>query len=75
MGRQMHATLLNPFVPQRLVMAMNKEHHSALERLAAFTDDGSVASFMDRPFPLSDAADAVRHLAAGRALGKVVITV
>jgi hypothetical protein len=30
---------------------------------------------MDRPFPLRDAADAVGHLADGRALGKIVITV
>ena len=75
MGRQLHAVLRNPFVSQRLVMVMNKEHHSGLERLAAFADDGSVASFVDRPFPLCDAADAVKHLAAGRALGKVVITV
>jgi NADPH:quinone reductase-like Zn-dependent oxidoreductase len=75
MGRQMHATLLNPFVSQRLVMVMNKEHYSGLERLAAFADNGSVASFVDRPFALSGAADAVRHMEAGRAQGKVVITV
>jgi NADPH:quinone reductase-like Zn-dependent oxidoreductase len=75
LGRQMHATLLNPFVSQRLVMVMNKEHHSGLERLAAFADDGSLASFIDRPFPLSDAADAVRYMEVGRAQGKVVITV
>jgi NADPH:quinone reductase-like Zn-dependent oxidoreductase len=75
MGRQSHATLLNPFVSQRLAMVINKEHHSGLDRLAAFAEDGSLASFMDRPFPLCDAADAVRHLEAGRAMGKVVITV
>ena len=50
MGRQLHATLLNPFVSQRLTMVMNKEHYSGLERLAAHVDDGSVASFTDRPF-------------------------
>lgn len=75
MGRQLHATLLNPFVSQRLVMVTNKEHHSGLERLAAFADDGSVTSYIERLFPLRDASDAVRHLAAGHALGKVVITV
>ena len=67
MGRQLHATLLNPFLSQRLVMVTNKEHHSGLERLAAFAVDGSVASFIDRPFALRDAADAVGHPAAGRA--------
>lgn len=75
LGRQLHALLLNPFVPQRLTMVMNKEQHSGLERLAALADEGSVASSTDRPFALADAPEAIRHLAAGRALGKVVITV
>lgn len=75
MGRQLHAVLLNPFVPQRLIMVTNKEHFSGLERLAAHAVAGAVASFTDRPFELSSAADAVRHLVAGKARGKVVITV
>ena len=75
MGRQVHATLLNPFVSQRLTMVMNKEHYSGLERLAAHAVDGTVASFMDRPYDLSSTADAVRHLVAGKVRGKVVITV
>ena len=75
MGRQVHATLLNPFVSQRLTMVMNKEHYSGLERLAAHAVDGTVASFMDRPYDLSSTPDAVRHLVAGKVRGKVVITV
>ena len=75
MGRQLHAMLLNPFVSQRLTMVMNKEHYSGLERLAAHAVDGTVASFMDRPYDLSSTADAVRHLVAGKVRGKVVITV
>lgn len=75
MGRQMHATLLSPFVSQRLTMVMNKEHYSGLDRLAALAAEGEIASFMDRPYPLAQAPDAVRHLAAGKAAGKVVITV
>jgi hypothetical protein len=54
MGRQLHATLLNSFVSQRLVMVTNKEHHTGLERLAAFAVDGSVASFTDRPCRVSE---------------------
>ena len=75
MGRQLRALLLNPFVSQRLTMVMNKEHYSGLERLAAHAVDGTLASFMDRPFDLTATADAVRHLVAGKARGKVVITV
>ena len=33
------------------------------------------ASFMDRPYPLTEVPAAVRHLATGKAAGKVVITV
>jgi NADPH:quinone reductase-like Zn-dependent oxidoreductase len=54
---------------------MNKEHYSGLDRLAVLATEGDMASFMDRPYPLTEAADAVRHLAAGKAAGKVVITV
>jgi NADPH:quinone reductase-like Zn-dependent oxidoreductase len=75
MGRQLHATLLNPFVSQRLTMVMNKEHHSGLGRLAALAAAGALASFMDHPFSLSNAADAVGHFDAGRAMGKVVISI
>jgi NADPH:quinone reductase-like Zn-dependent oxidoreductase len=56
-------------------MVMNKEHLSGLERLAAHAVDGKLASFTDRPFALNSTADAVRHLMAGKARGKVVITV
>ena len=44
-------------------MVTNKEHHTGLERLAAFAVDGSVVSVTDRPFPLRDTADALGHLA------------
>ena len=75
MGRQLHAMLLNPFVSQRLTMVMNKEHFSGLERLATHAVNGTLASFMDRPFDLGTTADAIRHLVAGKARGKIVITV
>lgn len=75
MGRQLHATLLNPFVSQRLLMVINKEHYAGLVRLAEQAEAGSLASFMDRPFPLHKAVDAVERVAAGRARGKVVVTV
>ncbi|MFZ0158471.1 MAG: NAD(P)-dependent alcohol dehydrogenase [Kineosporiaceae bacterium] len=75
MGRQLHALLLNPFVSPRLTMVLNKEHFSGLERLAAYAVDGRLASFTDRPFELSATADAIRHLVAGKARGKVFITV
>jgi NADPH:quinone reductase-like Zn-dependent oxidoreductase len=71
----MHAMLLSPFVPQRLAMVMNKEHYSGLDRLASLATENRITSFMDQPYSLAQAPDAVHHLAAGQAMGKVVITI
>src|SRR5262249_19076612 len=74
MGRQLHAAAMSPFVGQRLTMAMNKEHYSGLERLAELAADGRVSSVIERSYPLAQVPDAIRHLEAGKARGKVVIT-
>jgi len=50
---------------------INNENEAGLERLAALATAGEISSVMDRLSGLAEAADAVRHLAAG----KVVITV
>jgi NADPH:quinone reductase-like Zn-dependent oxidoreductase len=42
--------------------------------LKELLEDGKVAPTIDRTYPLSDAADAFRHLGNGHARGKVVIT-
>lgn len=75
MGRQLKATMLNPFVGQRLTMAMTKEHFSGLERLAELATAGKITSAVERSFSLAQVPDAIRHLEAGKARGKVVITV
>jgi NADPH:quinone reductase-like Zn-dependent oxidoreductase len=56
-------------------MAVPKEHHSIVERLAQLIEDGSVVPSVDRTYPLSDAATAMRQLVAGQARGKLVITI
>jgi NADPH:quinone reductase-like Zn-dependent oxidoreductase len=74
-GRQLRAAALSPFVPQRLVMKTPKEHYGDLERLARLIEAGEVKPFIDKTYPLHEAPDAMRHLQAGRARGKLVITV
>jgi NADPH:quinone reductase-like Zn-dependent oxidoreductase len=71
----MHATFLSPFVPQRLTMVMPQGAPPGLDRLASLATEGKIAFFIERPYPLAEAPDAVRRLAAGKATGKVVITV
>jgi NADPH:quinone reductase-like Zn-dependent oxidoreductase len=74
-GRQLRAVALSPFVRQRLAMKTPKEHYADLERLAQLIEAGKVTPVIDKTYPLHEAADAMRHLQAGHARGKLVITV
>lgn len=75
MGRQLLAVLLSGFVAQRLTMARCKEHHSGLEQLASLAAQGRITPVVERAFPLEQVAEAMRHLEAGKARGKLVITI
>jgi NADPH:quinone reductase-like Zn-dependent oxidoreductase len=46
-----------------------------LEYLGQLIEAGKVRPVIDRTYPLSQAADAVRQLEKGHARGKIVITV
>ena len=74
-GRQLRAVALSPFVRQRLTMKTPKEHYADLERLAHLIEAGELTPIIDQTYPLHEAADAMRHLEAGQARGKLVITV
>jgi NADPH:quinone reductase-like Zn-dependent oxidoreductase len=74
-GRSLRAVALSPFVRQRLTMKTPKEHHADLERLAQLIEAGALKPVIDQTYPLERAPDAMRHLEAGRARGKLVITV
>ena len=56
-------------------MVVSKEHYADLERLTELIEAGAVTPSIDRTYPLEQAADAMRHLDAGRARGKVAITI
>jgi NADPH:quinone reductase-like Zn-dependent oxidoreductase len=75
MGRQLTAALLSPFVGQRLISVLNKEHYSGLERLAELADAGKVTPSIEKSYPLAQVPDAIRRLEAGDIRGQVVITV
>ncbi|MEV8509779.1 NAD(P)-dependent alcohol dehydrogenase [Actinoplanes sp. NPDC051475] len=75
MGRQLHAVALSPFVGQRLIMKTPKEHYPDLERLARLIEAGDLTPTIDKTYPLDQAPDAMRHLEAGQARGKIVIAV
>lgn len=74
-GRQLGAFALSPFVRQRFLPLMTREHRDHLEPLAALADEGKLAPVLDRRVPLTGVVDALRDLVAGQIRGKVVITV
>ena len=73
--RGVRSQLLSPFVGQKLGSLMASENSEDLNVLRDLLEAGTITSAIDRTYPLSDAAAAIRHLIDGQARGKVVITV
>jgi NADPH:quinone reductase-like Zn-dependent oxidoreductase len=64
-----------PFVSHRLRMVVATTKAADLQILTEFIEADQVAPVIDRTYPLSQVPDAIRHMHAGHARGKVVITV
>ena len=75
LGRQLRALATSPFVSQRLTMFIAKQRYQDYEFLIGLVEAGKIKPTIDKVFPLTEVADAIRYLEAGRARGKVVITV
>ena len=60
---------------QTLRAFISTEAREDLLCLKELIEAGKVTPVIDRTFPLSEAADAIRYMAEGHARGKVVITV
>jgi NADPH:quinone reductase-like Zn-dependent oxidoreductase len=54
---------------------LSKNSKEALVVLKELIEAGKVRPVIDRTYPLSETADAIRYLEKGHAQGKVVITV
>jgi NADPH:quinone reductase-like Zn-dependent oxidoreductase len=74
-GRQVRAVAISPFVPQRLAMFVNKERHEDLDAVRQLIEAGRVTPMVDRAYPLAEVPDAIRHLEAGLARGKIAISI
>ena len=74
-GRWLLATLLSPFVRQRLCVQVSKEVPPDLEHLAGLVTSGAIAAVLDRTYPLAEVPKAIAYLEDGHVRGKVVITV
>jgi NADPH:quinone reductase-like Zn-dependent oxidoreductase len=73
--RQLRALLLSPLVSQKLGTFIASENAEDLEVLRDLIESGKVAPVIDRTYPLSETPAAIRHVMAGRARGKVVISI
>lgn len=74
-GRQIRARLVSMFVSQRLTMLASQERHTDLETLRPLLESGQVHPVIDRTYSLAEVPAAMRHLEAGLARGKIVISV
>lgn len=74
LGRPLAALALAPFVHQRFVMMMSREHFADLERLAMLAEQKLITPLVDRSYALAAVPDAMSDLEAGKICGKVVIT-
>jgi NADPH2:quinone reductase len=52
-----------------------KLHQASVAELLAMYEKGQIKPFVSERFPLAKAADAIKHLASRKAMGKVVVTV
>jgi NADPH:quinone reductase-like Zn-dependent oxidoreductase len=74
-GRLIRATFLFRFGTQRLGRFLVSTNHADLVALKELIEAGKVTPVLDRTYPLSSAAQAIDHVGAGHAQGKVAITV
>jgi NADPH:quinone reductase-like Zn-dependent oxidoreductase len=75
MDRQLWAMAASRFVRQRLTTFIAKQRASDLERLTDLIEAGKLTPAVDKTYPLDQVPEAMRYLEAGKARGKVAITV
>lgn len=75
LGRSLRAPMWSLFLGQRLTMLTSSETYPSLEKVTDLIDAGKVVPVIDRTFTLGEARSAMRHLEAGQARGKIVVTV
>ena len=75
MGRQFRALALSPLVRQRLTMLTPRQRSADLDRLTVLIEAGTVTPSIGATYPLDQVPEAMRYLEAGKARGKIAITI
>jgi NADPH:quinone reductase-like Zn-dependent oxidoreductase len=73
--RQLGAPFRSMGRKQKLIGLMYRETQDLLLGLTELIEAGNVVPVIDRTYPFSQAADAIRYLEQGHAAGKLVLTV
>ena len=74
-GRIIRASVISPFVSQRLRPLAARRNGDDLAELTRRIEAGEVTPVVDRTYDLADAAEAIRQFESGAVRGKVVLTV
>jgi len=74
MVKPLQALVISPFVSQDMGVFLAKLTKEDMQGLAGLMSSGAVTPVIDRRYPLSETAEAIRYLEQGRARGKVVVT-
>jgi len=72
--RIIKALVTSPFVSQRLTTWIANNSRDDLATLNELIETGQLAPIIDRTYPLSEAAEAIRYLEEGHTRGKVIVT-
>jgi NADPH:quinone reductase-like Zn-dependent oxidoreductase len=74
-GRPLRAVMLSVVVRQRLAMFIAKQRYTDMETLRGLIEAGQVTPVVGATYPLAEAPETLRQLAAGQARGKIAITI
>ena len=67
--------VLSPFSSQTMRRYLSNANHVDLDVLKGMVEAGQIKPVIGRTYPLDDTVEALRHVAAGHARGKVVLAV
>ncbi len=73
--RPIGALLQGPFVDQQVITLLARLEQDDLKVLADMMQGGKLTPVLDRTYPLSDIAEAIRYSEEGRARGKIIVSI
>ena len=74
-SRQLRALMLSPVIRQRLTTYISRPRQADLDTLRQLIETGQVTPLVGNTYPLADLPEAISHLHAGHARGKIAITI